>query len=29
VLEKVRLGTQSPADAMKELQSKADALGMG
>lgn len=29
VLEKVRLGTESPADAMKELQSKADALGMG
>ncbi|GAB3147918.1 extracellular solute-binding protein [Microbacterium neimengense] len=29
VLEKVRLGTMSPADAMKELQSKADAVGLG
>lgn len=28
VLEKVRLGTLSPADAMKELQSKADAVGL-
>lgn len=28
VLEKVRLGTMTPADAMKELQSKADAVGL-
>jgi multiple sugar transport system substrate-binding protein len=28
VLEKVRLGAMTPADAMKELQSKADAVGL-